>query len=76
MAESPAQKNRDQDLDEALGESFPASDPPAMTEPKPAKSPPRAKPAGGKAAAQKPRPRAPPQTGTVAPSTRPRPLSW
>ncbi len=49
MAETPAQKNRDQDLDEALDESFPASDPPAMTEPKPAKSSPGAKPAGGKA---------------------------
>jgi len=33
MEESVARNRRDRDLDEALDESFPASDPPAMTEP-------------------------------------------
>ncbi|AXJ96947.1 MULTISPECIES: DUF1244 domain-containing protein [unclassified Sphingomonas] len=33
MADSVARNRRDADLDEALDESFPASDPPAMTEP-------------------------------------------
>ena len=33
MKESVAKNHRDDSLDEALDESFPASDPPAMTEP-------------------------------------------
>lgn len=33
MAESVAKNRREEQLDEALDESFPASDPPAMTEP-------------------------------------------